>query len=341
MILENRGNHLEVEWMKVLVPYPDELVKIFKTIIGDQAEVIQSERTAESMLEIGGDAEIIGSVIVPSEYIRKASNLRMIQTFGAGIDSVDLDAVRERGDIIVCNNHVNSAEVAEFAISLLLAVAKNLIPSDRELRTGNWVHRWGGPVPNIEIRGKKVLIIGLGHIGADIAKRLRSFEVTITAATRSGTSSNDNLVDHIVGIDEVKPHVSDSDLVILSLPLTDESEGLVNREFLSWMKPTSILVNISRAQIIDEQALYEALKEKRIHGAGIDVWWRYPTQWRGIAVPPSDVPFHELDNIVISPHRAAYSANTERELFQFAASNILRFIRGETPLNIVDLERGY
>ena len=327
--------------MKVLVPYPDELVKIFKSIIGDQAEVVQSERSVESMLEFGGDAEIIASVIVPGEYIRKSSNLRMIQTFGAGIDRVDLDAVRDRGDIMVCNNHVNSAEVAEFAISLLFAVAKNIIPSDRELRTGNWVHRWGGPVPNLEIRGKNVLIIGLGHIGADIAKRLKSFDVTITAATRSGASRDDNLVDQIVSIDEVKHHVGKSDFVILSLPLTDESAGLVNREFLSLMKPTSILVNISRAQIIDEQALYEALKEKRIYGAGIDVWWRYPTEWRGTDTPPSDVPFHELDNIVISPHRAAYSERIERELFLFAAKNLLRFIRGETPLNIIDIERGY
>lgn len=327
--------------MKVLVPYPDELVKIFKTIVGDQAEIVQSERSVESMLEFGGDAEIIASVIVPGEYIRKSSNLRMIQTFGAGIDRVDLDAVRERGDIIVCNNHVNSAEVAEYAISLLFAVAKNLIPSDRELRTGNWVHRWGGPVPNLEIRGKKALIIGLGHIGADIAARLKSFDVTITAATRSGSSSNDEFVDQVVSIDEVQAHVADSDFVILSLPLTAESEGLVNRKFLSWMKPTSILVNISRGQIIDELALYDALKEKRIHGAGIDVWWRYPSEWRGTAIPSADVPFHELDNIVISPHRAAFSENIERELFLFAGNNILRFIRGETPHNIIDLEQGY
>ncbi len=327
--------------MKVLVPYPDELVKLFKAIIGDKAEVVQSELSVESMLEHGGDVEIIASVRVPSEFIAKASNLRMIQTFGAGIDGVDLSAVRERGDIIVCNNHVNSAEVAEFAISLLFAVAKNLIPSDRELRTGNWVHRWGGPVPNLEIRGKSVLIIGLGHIGADIAKRLKSFEVTIIAATRSGASRNSDLVDQIVRIDEIQPHVKEADFVILSLPLTNESKGLVNREFLSWMKPTSILVNISRAQIIDEQALYDILKEKRIHGAGIDVWWRYPTKWRGTAVPPADVPFHELDNIVITPHRAAYSEHIERQLYQFAAENILRFIHGETPLNIIDIELGY
>ncbi len=327
--------------MKVLVPYPDELVNLFKTIIGDQAEIVQSERSVESMLEHGGDAEIIASVTVPGGYIRKASNLRLIQTFGAGIDSVDLDAVRERGDIIVCNNHVNSAEVAEYAISLLFAVAKNLIPSDRELRTGNWVHRWGGPVPNLEIRGKKALIIGLGHIGADIAGRLKSFDVTIIAATRSGSSSNDEFVDQVVSIDEVQSHVGNSDFVILSLPLTAESEGLVNTEFLSWMKPTSILVNISRGQIIDELALYDALKEKKIHGAGIDVWWRYPSEWRGTAIPSDDVPFHELDNIVISPHRAAYSENIERELFLFAGKNILRFIRGEKPHNKIDLERGY
>ncbi|MHA1965585.1 MAG: 2-hydroxyacid dehydrogenase [Candidatus Thorarchaeota archaeon] len=327
--------------MKVLVPYPDELVKLFKDILGDEAEVVQSERSAESMLEHGGDAEIIASVTVPGEYIRKASNLRLIQTFGAGIDRVDLAAVRERGDIIVCNNHVNSAEVAEYAIALLFAVAKNLIPSDRELRAGNWIHRWGGPVPNLEIRGKKALIIGLGHIGADIAKRLKSFEVKITAATHSGTSSNDDFVDQVISTDEVQSHVGDSDFVFLSLPLTDESAGLVNREFLSWMKPASILVNISRGQIIDELALYDALKEKRIHGAGIDVWWRYPTEWRGTAIPPADVPFHELDNIVISPHRAAYSEHIERELFLFAGQNIFRFIRGETPLNIIDIERGY
>jgi phosphoglycerate dehydrogenase-like enzyme len=327
--------------MKVLVPYSDELVKIMKDIIGDEAEVIQSERTVESMLEKGGDAEVLLSGRVSGEFIQKATKLRMIQSFGAGIDKIDMDAVRERDDLIVCNSHVNSAEVAEYAISLLFAVTKHLIPSDRELRTGNWIHRWGGPVHNLAIRGKKVLIIGLGHIGADIARRLKSFDVIINAATHSGTSRNADLVDKVFNIKEKKSEVEDSDFIILALPLTDESKSLVDREFLSWMKRTSVLVNISRGQIVDEMALYEALKERRIHGAGIDVWWRYPSKWRGTAVPPADVPFHELDNIVISPHRAAYSENSRSELNRFAGENILRFIRGETPLSIVDNERGY
>lgn len=327
--------------MKVLVAYPDELVKIIKDLIGDEAEVVGSERTVEAMLEQGSDAEILLSGNVQGDFIRKATKLRMIQSLGAGIDKIDLDAVRERDDLIVCNSHVNSAEVAEYAISLLLAATKNIIPSDRELRAGNWIHRWGGPVHNLEIRGKKVLIIGLGHIGADIAKRLRSFDVIIVAATFSGGSRNAELVDQVVRINEIKPQAEDSDFIILCLPLTEESKNLVDREFLSWMKPTSVLVNISRGQIIEEQALYKALKERQIHSAALDVWWRYPSKWRGTAVPPADIPFHELDNIVMTPHRAAYSENIRRDLNVFACENILRFIRGETPLNIIDIERGY
>jgi phosphoglycerate dehydrogenase-like enzyme len=310
-------------------------------LIGDEAEIVWSEGSIESMLENGRDAAVIVSGRVSGEFIRKATNLKMIQTFGAGIDKVDLDAVRERADIIVCNSHTNSTEVAEFAISLLFAVAKNIIPSDRELRKGDWNHSWGGPVPNVEIRGKKVLIVGLGHIGSDITRRLSSFDVSISAATLSGTSKNEDLVDNVVRIDEAKLQIEEADFIILSLPLTDQSKGLVDREFLSWMKPTSILVNISRGQIVDELALYEALKEKRIHGAGLDVWWRYPKKWRGMTVPPSDIPFHELDNVVISPHRAAFSWNSAHEQREFVVENILRFIRGETPHNIIDTERGY
>jgi len=107
------------------------------------------------------------------------------------------------------------------------------------------------------------------------------------------------------------------------------------------MKSDSIIVNISRGRIVDEDALFDALKNNRIRGAGLDVWWRYPKKWGGKGSPPSDIPFQELDNLVASPHRAGYSENTEREYFQFAGENILRFIQGETPLNIVDSSRGY
>ena len=116
---------------------------------------------------------------------------------------------------------------------------------------------------------------------------------------------------------------------------------LVDEKFLSWMKPTSIIVNISRGRIIQENALFHSLREQKIYGAGLDVWWRYPSKWGGTATPPTDLPFQDLDNIVVSPHRAGYSENTEREYFQFAAENILRFIQGKIPMNIVDTTLRY
>lgn len=328
--------------MKVLVPYPEKTVDEIRRVIGDAAEVVSSGRTVEEMMAAGGDAQVVASGRVPGDYMLQAHSLKMVQAIGAGIDKIDWDAVIKRGDLIVCNNHVNAAEVAEYAVMLLLAAAKHIINSDREFRAGDWRLGWGGPLPAIEIRHKTCLIIGLGHIGSEIAKILRGFNVTLHAATKSGTSTHANLVDKVLCIDDVESSVREADFVILSLPLTEESQGLVNSDFLSMMKPTSILVNISRGAIADESALYEALKNKTIAAAGLDVWWDYPATWGGSGKLPSEkYPFHELDNVVLSPHRAAYSENIMHDQLQFVGENILRFIRGEQPLNQVNLRLHY
>ncbi|MGY5871931.1 MAG: 2-hydroxyacid dehydrogenase [Candidatus Thorarchaeota archaeon] len=327
--------------MKVLVASHHEYAQIIKDILGDTAEIIIAGASPDSILEMGSDVDIIASNRVSTELLESSSRLKMIQTFAAGVENIDFSAIKKRDDIIVCNSHINAAEVAEHAITLLFAVAKNVIPNDRELRKGDWKFAFGGPNPNIEIRNKTCLILGLGNIGSEIAKRLKGFDVTIHAATRSGTSKHADLAEKLVKIDDVKPLVEEADFVILSLPHTPDSEGLVNEDFISWMKPTSILVNISRGPIVEEKALFDALQENKIRGAGLDVWWRYPKKWRGKGAPPTDMPFQELDNLVASPHRAGYSENTEREYFQFAGENILRFIQGETPLNIIDPNRGY
>ncbi len=328
--------------MKVLVPYPEETVDVIRQIVGDAADVVGSGSSTEEMIAAGTDADIIASFRVPAEYIQQAPSLKMIQSLGAGIDRIEREAIAERGDMIVCNNHANAEEVAEYAIMLLFAAAKHIIISDREMRAGDWGMRWGGPLPNVEIRDKTCLIIGLGHIGSEIAKRLRAFNMTLYAATRSGTSEHASLVDRVLCIDDIEPSLREADFVILSLPLTRDSAGLVNKDFLSMMKSTSIIVNISRGAIVDESALYEALKNGTIAAAGLDVWWDYPATWGGSGKLPSEkYPYHELDNVVISPHRAAYSENIVRDQLQFVGENILRFIQGEQPLNQVDMHRGY
>jgi phosphoglycerate dehydrogenase-like enzyme len=327
--------------MKVLVASNHEYARLIQGILGDTAEVVISDTSLNSVLELGKDADIIASNRVPIDLIESSLRLKMIQTFAAGVENIDFSAIKKRDNLVICNSHINAAEVAEYAITLLFAVAKNIIPNDRELRKGDWKFAFGGPSPNIEIRNKTCLIIGFGNIGSEIAKRLKGFDTLIYAANRSGMSKHANLAEKLIKIDDVYTLLGKADFIMLSLPLTPDSEGLVNEEFLSRMKPRSILVNVSRGLIVEEKALFTALKENKIRGAGLDVWWRYPTEWRGKGNPPTDMPFQELDNLVASPHRAGYSENTEREYFQFAGENILRFIRGETPLNKIDPNRGY
>ncbi len=328
--------------LKVLIPYDAYWVDLVRERLDGIAEIIQSDRSVESMLEVGRDAEVIVSGRVWGEFIRKAQRLKMIQAFGAGVDKIDLDAVAERGDIIVCNSHVNADEVAEYAITLLLAAAKNLIIADRAMRAFDWTHRWGGPSPATELRNKACLLLGLGNIGTAIARRLLAFNMTINAVTYSGKTRHPDLVNEITSYKSMRPLVSSADFVILALPLTSRTKGLVNAEFFSFMRPSSILVNVSRGPIIDEAALYDALVNHKIKAAAIDVWWEYPSAAEVTSTPPSQrFPFHELDNIIVTPHRAAYSENTLMDQVDFIVENIRRFATGSSPHNIIDLEKGY
>jgi phosphoglycerate dehydrogenase-like enzyme len=327
--------------MKVLVPYDEELAATVQSVLGESATVVRSSRDVESMFEHGGDAEVIASGRVPGEYIRGNSDLQLIQTFGAGVNGIDREAVLERNDLIVCNSHLNAPEVAEYAIALLFAAAKNLGMNDKRMRAGDWSLGWGGPIFNVEVRGSTCLLIGLGHVGIEIAKRLRGLGLYLIAMTRSGESPQSDLVDRIVSQDDMSKVIPEADFVILSLPLTKDSLGMVNGAFLSLMKSSSILINISRGPIVDEAALFDALQKKQIRGAALDVWWRYPPPDQRDDFFPSDLPFHELDNLLLSPHRAAYSENVMKGQIKSSAQNILRFINGQPLEGVVDMKRGY
>ena len=287
------------------------------------------------------DVNIIFGSKVNRELLKCMPKLKLIQVFGAGIKRGLLDVVKDFPHIIVANTHGNKEAVAEHAIALLLAVTKNITRYDHLFRKGRWT--LPGNEYNTLIYGKIVGILGLGSVGKEIAKRIKSFGVKIYAIKRT----KDDKLKQELGLDflgdsnDIDFVLKSSDFVFVALPRTKETEGLLSREKLSLMKPTSILINISRGDIIDEGALYEVLRDKKIKGAGLDVWYEYPKNPEKDIKYPSKYPFHQLENVVMTPHVAWKTPESEYFQIQQVVENIRRVAKGLPLINVVNIELGY
>jgi phosphoglycerate dehydrogenase-like enzyme len=259
-------------------------------------------------------------------YLKKMKNLKFLQTLSAGVDHLPFRDIPIK-TVIASNSGANSEEVAEYAVSLLLTAVKNIHLNDRSLRKQVWnVH-----IPRL-IKGSRVLIWGYGSIGREIAKRLKPFKCMIYGVNRSGKA--DEYVEYVYTPDEIGNILPKMNYIILALPLTKETRGIVNKNILSLMRKDAVLVNIGRGGLIVEEDLYSHLVENPEFTAAIDVWWRYPKK-RGEKYE-FKYPFYKLSNIIMTPHVAGYWKKFRRKLLQHALENVLRFLRGGKPLNIVD-----
>ncbi len=174
----------------------------------------------------------------------------------------------------------------------------------------------------------------------EIASRPRCLGMRIIVVTRTGRASHPESADRVLSLSDLATAVPEADFVVLPPPLTEEDRGLVDEEFIALMKPSAILVNVSRSAVVDEGALYEALRTRRTAEAALDAWWDYPKdRGRSRQFPSVHFDFHSLDNAVLTPHRAAYSEQASSEQERFAVENVLRFLRGETPLDIMDIHK--
>ena len=177
---------------------------------------------------------------------------------------------------------------------------------------------------------RRVVVVGLGRIGRAVARRARAFDMRVLAVNRSADKTDPN-VERVVGLDRLHATLGEADFVVLACALTPETRGLIGTAALAAMKPGAVIVNPARGPVIDEAALYDALLHHRIGGAAIDTWWDYPPS----AVPrdPSTtLPFHRLDNVLLSPHVAGWTTGTVRRRTLEMARNLDRLARGE-PLN--------
>jgi phosphoglycerate dehydrogenase-like enzyme len=260
------------------------------------------------------------------------AGLKLFHVPGAGYDMVDLSLMP--AEAAVCNCFGHEQAIAEYVMSAILSRHIPLTDADARLRKGDWTY-WAGAPERVhgEIAGKTIGLLGFGHIGKAIAARAKAFEMTVHVANRSPVP-NSALVDRAFTLDALGDFWGSADIIVVSVPLTEETRGIVGAEALAAMRPDAVVMNVGRGPTIDEQALYAALKDKRIGGAVIDTWYRYPSA--GDSNPlPSNQPFHELSNVLMTPHMSGWTSGTIRRRQGVIADNIRRRFAGEPLVNVV------
>jgi len=287
------------------------------------------------------EVEIIIGNLKNEEALKKAKLLKLIQVPFAGVDKINFKLLRNRRDIYLCNIHANKHAVAEHTIALTLALAKNIVNNDNDLRKGIW-HGFSTREPTIQLHGKNLGIIGLGSIGWEIAKIGHALGMKIFAIKRkiNKIDSKKKKILEFLGVKhDLEKLIKKSDFIVVSVPLTKETKGIITKKELDLMNG-KFLINISRGSVINEKDLYKALKNNDLAGAAIDTWYQYPKK-ENKEILPGKYNFQKLKNIIMSPHTAGYSDKALEENIKEVFDNIVKVYHGEEPENQVNPELEY
>jgi len=274
------------------------------------------------------------------DQLTHSSDLHTLVIPYAGLPEATAMLLRQFPQLGVCNLHHNAVGTAEMGMALLLAAAKRIVLFDRELRDGDWSRRYGDG-SNFLLEGKQGLILGYGAIGRRIAAMCSAFGMRVAALWRKAERRR---------IDDVSVHpiadlhtcLQSTDVLFICAPLTNVTRGMIGAMELSFLPPHSILVNVARGPVVDERALYQALKGRKIGAAGLDVWYRYPqSEGEREQTRPSEFPIHLLDNVVMSPHVGGDWDGVEKVRMHYLAGLLNALASGEEIESRVDREAGY
>lgn len=266
-----------------------------------------------------------------------AAALKLVQIPFRGFDWLDFE--RLPPGCVVCNSNGHEISIAEYVLAGLLEWEKRLADIDRSFREGSWAAGGFGQGSRMqgELYQKTIGIIGYGFIGREVAKRARAFGMRVIAVSRRRPAP--------AGLDwygtpEALPELlRESDYVVVACALNEETEGLLDSRLLAHCHSCAVIVNVARGPVIREKALYEALQSNRIGGAILDVWYQYPdaagVKHARSQPRPSQFPFHQLDNVIMSPHCSARTVRTRERVWASVAENLLRFARGADLENVV------
>ena len=277
------------------------------------------------------DVDVLVGMGFTREMAAAAPRLRLVQVPGAGLDRIDRGALGP--GTALANAYGHDVGIAEYVIGAMLALARDFVRIDADLRRGQWDSVWSGaPVPLWpELAGKTLGILGYGRIGQAVARRALAFDMEVLAIRRDPAGPDPNGLGFVRGAETLDEVLGRSDYVAVTLVLTPDTRGLLDARRLALLKPSAALINVARAEIIDEDALYAALSLGRMRAAGLDVWYRYPTD--GTPTHPGHRPFHTLPNVLMTPHVSGWTEGMMESRAAVIAENIHRVARGETVLN--------
>lgn len=313
---------------------------------GDEARThLESSLDPEIQMTWGEEPPSTTQVLVGGrpqlEHVSACPGLQRLIVPWAGVPPAIGAAIEARPELRVHNLHHNASATAETAVALLLAAAKRVVTHDQSLRKGDWTPRYA-ETSSLLLDGETALVLGLGAIGKRIARALQGLGMRVVATRRGvvGEETWNGVTLHPPG--HLPTLLRDAKVLMIALPLTDETRGLIGAEQLALLPEHAVLVNVGRGPIVDDAALYEALESGRLGGAGLDVWYRYPkTEDERANCFPSEHPFHELENVVMSPHRAGHARGIDVRRMTDLADLLNAIARGDDVPNPVDPARGY
>lgn len=257
------------------------------------------------------------------------ANLRLYHAPAAGTDAIDLSRLPARSALCNCFGHENA--IAEYVIAALLQRHVPLTQADADLRQKRWTYWAGRPTAlRTELGSQTLGLLGFGHIAQTLARRAKAFGMRVHVANRSPVPTGSEL-DQYFGLDQLENFMASADAIVVSLPLTEQTRGLVGSRALEAMQPDAVLINVGRGPVIQEQALYDVLKAQRIGGAIIDTWYQYPREDQPECTP-SGLDFASLERLTMTPHMSGWTHGTVQRRQQTIADNIARLVRGE-PLH--------
>lgn len=303
-----------------------------EALIGNrhQIETLDDDLSTDAAVEAFTRADVLIGIRLQAP-MPPLQQLQLYHAPAAGTDAIDVSLLPPGCSLCNCFGHEQA--IAEYVFAALLIRHVPLAQADRDLRQQRWTYWAGAPrALRTELGSQTLGIIGLGHIGQTIAARARAFGMRVHGCNRSAGPAD--CVDQFWPLDQLDNFMASIDAVVVTLPLLPDTRSLVGARALAALAPHAVLINVGRGPVVDEQALYEALKSRRLNAAIIDTWYRYPSAGQTTAAP-AHLDFASLDHVLMTPHMSGWTHGTVRRRQQTLADNIQRLAEGRPLLNLL------